>query len=414
MVRSAKDAQRMLNYWESAKTEAIALAPKAPWLVAEGQIENHEDQWATSNITTHAYLEYKPKDVGGTMVPPPQRQVYEPPIQAITVAEGGAIDNLKATTGVYDPSLGARSNETSGIAIRQRLMQGSTANYHFVDQLATAINYEAKVLVDLIPKIYDRPGRVLRIIGEDDTERPVTLNQPYQDKGGLQRFYDLSAGRYDLAVDMGPSHETKRQESVDSMTAFAQAAPQLVPLYADLYVKAMDWPGAQQIAERVRPPGVADDDQPQIPPQAMQQMQQLGQENQELKARLQQAVQMLQAKQVEAESRERIAAADNATRERIAQLQAEIDVISKRADLTGKMQMQDADLAAKRGMQGTGIASQQTLQSSAIESAEQMKAADLQSRESIALLNAEIKAASERLKAGTALKKQPPEPFGRE
>jgi hypothetical protein len=387
MVRGAKDPQRMLNYWESAKTELIALAPKSPYIAAEGQLENHETEWSQANVKNYAALTYKPREVGGQLIPAPQRQQYEPPIQAISAAEGGAVDHLKATTGVYDPSLGNRSNETSGIAIRQRLSQGNTANYHFADQLAISINYEGKVLVDLIPKIYDRPGRVMRIIGEDDTEREVTLNQQKPDKNGVMRLYDLGAGRYDLAVDMGPSHETKRQESVESMTAFAQAAPQLLPAYADLYVKAMDWPGAQQIAERVRPPGVADEDGPQIPPQAMQQMQQLQQQNQELQAQLQQAVQMIQAKQVENQSREKIAMMDNQTRLQIAQVQAGL----KQADI---------------GSSHTLKTTEHTLKAADIQSREDISAADNRTKEEIALLNARVKAAGDQLKATVQLNGQ--------
>lgn len=377
MVRGAKDPQRMLNYWESAKTEMIALAPKSPYIIAEGQLENHETEWQQANTKNFAALTYKPREVGGVMVPPPQRQQFEPPIQAISMAEGGAVDHLKATTGVYDPSLGNRSNETSGIAIRQRLMQGSTANFHFIDNVASAVTYEARILVDLIPKIYDRPGRVVRILGEDGTEQRVSLNQPAVDKGGMQYLYDLHVGRYDVVVEVGPSHATKRQESVESMTAFAQAAPQLVPQYADLYVKAMDWPGAKEISERVRPPGIAGDDEPQIPPQAAMQMQQLQQQNQELQAQLQQAVQMIQAKQVENQSREKIAAMDAQTRLEIARLQAQAGLMKTQTDISSSETLKFADISSK----------------------EDISAEDNRTKQEIALLNARVKAAGDQLKA---------------
>lgn len=376
MVRHAKDPARMINYWESAKTEAIALAPRAPYVAAEGQLENHEMEWQQANTRNWAVLQYKPREVGGSLVPAPQRQAFEPPIQAISVAQGGAVDNLKATTGIYDPSLGNRSNETSGIAIQQRLAQGSTSNYHFMDNLRTAINYEAKVIIDLIPKIYDRPGRVMRILGEDDTTQEVVLNAPHQDRQGMLKFYKLDAGRYDVAIDVGPSYQTKRQESVDSMTAFAQAAPQLVPQYADLYVKAMDWPGAQEIAKRVRPPGVGDEGEPQIPPQAMQQMQMLNQQLQEAQAQIDQMAKIIMGKQVESQSREKIAQMDNQTRFAIARMQAQSGMATKQAD----------------------IGSTETLKYADIDSKEDIAAADNESREQIAMLNARVKATSDQLK----------------
>lgn len=309
MVRHAKDAQRMLNYWESSKTEIIALAPKAPFIVAEGQIENHEKEWAQANSKTFAYLQYKPKSVGQEMVPPPQRQVYEPPIQSITVAQAQTVDHLKATTGVYDASLGNRSNETTGVAIKARQLQGDVANYHFSSSLATAITYETRVLIDLIPKIYDRPGRVIRIIGADDTEKQIPIGMPFNDQG-FQRLYDFGVGRYDVVADIGPSYKTKREESADGMLGFAQVAPELVPQYADLYVEAQDWPMAQAIADRVRPPNIPPKGQDQLPPAAMQQINQLQQQNQQLTEALQQATEALNIQKIQMDATERMQARD--------------------------------------------------------------------------------------------------------
>jgi hypothetical protein len=151
---------------------------------------------------------------------------------------------------------------------------------------------------------------------------------------------------------------------------------QLVPLYADLYVKAMDWPGAQQIAERVKPPNVPDDDQPPIPPQAMQQIQQLTEQNQMLQQQVQQAAQIINSKQVEQQGRMAVSAQDNATRMQIAQLQAQVDLILKRQDL---------------GVKTEDIDSKETMHAAGLDSAEAMKQADLESRENIALFNARVR-----------------------
>lgn len=333
MVRNAKDPQRMLNYWESAKTETIALAPRVPWVVAEGQIENHEQEWAQANVRNFAYLQYKPRSVGQDLVPPPQRQVYEPPVQAITMAEAQAVDHLKATTSVYDASLGNRSNETTGIAIKQRQMQGDTANYHYLDNLATAVTHETRILVDLIPKIYSRPGRVARILGEDGSRKSVVLNQEFNE-GGALKIYDLNAGRYDVVAEIGPSYATKREESADGMLGFAQVAPELVPRYADLYVQAQDWPMANEIANRVRPPDVPPPGgESPIPPQAQQMISNLQQQNQQQQVMLDQAMQIIQGKQVEAASKERMQKEQIASDERIAAQKDQTTLISKAAEV---------------------------------------------------------------------------------
>lgn len=336
MVRNSRDPQRMLNYWESAKTETIALAPRVPWIAAEGQFEGHEAEWAQANVRNFAYLQYKPTSVAGQPLPPPQRQVYEPPVQAISMAEMQTVDHLKSTTGVYDASLGNRSNETTGIAIRSRQVQGETSNYHYIDALATAVTHETRILIDLIPKVYDRAGRVARIIGEDGQAQKVLLNAPHTDESGIEKIYDLGAGKYDVAVSIGPSYATKRQESADSMLGFAQAAPELVPRWADLFAQAQDWPGAQEIADRVRPADVPAKGEPPIPPQAQQQISQLQQENQQLKMAADQMAQIIQGKQVETSSKERMQTQKIESDERMAAEKNQASLISKAADVGSK------------------------------------------------------------------------------
>ena len=380
MVRHAKDSQRMLNFWESAKTETIALAPRVPYIGAEGQFENHEQEWAKTASRNMAYVQYKPKSVDGQLVPPPQRQVYEPPVQAITIAEQQAVDHLKATTGIYDASLGNRSNETTGIAIRARQLQGDTANYHYIDGLATAVTHETRILLDLIPKIYQRPGRVARIIGEDGSTRSVPLNVPFND-GGIQKIYDLSAGRYDVAVSIGPSYATKRQESADSMLGFAQVAPELVPRYADLWVSAQDWPGAQEIADRVRPPDVPPKDQKPIPPQAQAQISQLTQQNEQLTQAVEQMGRMLQSQQVQWDTRHQMQREKIESDERIAQSKNETSLTQTAATISA-----DADIATDKNTTH--------LIANAINS---------DSKDSIALLSAEVGAIAERLRHYAAM-----------
>jgi portal protein len=354
MIRGAKGPQQQYNFMASAETEAIALAPRAPFVAAEGQLENHEAEWKSANTRNAAVLQYKPTSVAGHAVPPPQRQAFEPAIQAISMARAQAADDLKATTGIYDPSLGARSNETSGRAILARQKEGDVANFHYIDNLNTAITHEARILVDLIPKIYDRPGRVARIIGEDDTEKQVVLNQPFDD-GGIERIYDLQAGRYDVAVTVGPSYSTKRQEASESMQALAKAYPPLMQFAGDHMVKNMDWPGSQEIAERLKrmlPPELQDDDKNKaIPPKVQAQLQQSGQLIERLTQEVQVLSEEIRTKKFELESKERIeferlqierekiqkdlavAQAQLGSQEAIVQLQAELKVVQHRLEI---------------------------------------------------------------------------------
>lgn len=309
IVRHAKDPQRMYNYWKSSETETIALAPRAPWVGAEGQFAGHESQWKTANTRNHAFLQYKPISIGGQPLGAPQRNVFEPPVQAITQASMFAADDLKATTGIYDAAMGNQSNEKSGVAIQRRAAQSQTSNFHLVDNLSKSIRHGGRIVVDLIPHIYDT-ARAARIIGEDGSEDIVRLNEIFEHKGKPTQ-YQLNVGKYDVTVDTGPSFETKRQEAVAVIGELIRGNPQIMQAAGDLFVGNMDIPAAKEIAARLKkmiPPGIADDENgPQpLPPEAQAQMGQMSQMLEMLTEKLNVAQDKLENKTLELESRERI------------------------------------------------------------------------------------------------------------
>jgi hypothetical protein len=326
IIRHAKDPQRMYNYWASAETETIALAPRAPFIGVEGQFKGHPE-WKTANTMNHAYLEYAPVSIGGSPAPPPQRNVYEAPTQAITQARVQSADDLKSTTGMYDATFGNRSNEQSGRAIERRNQQAQTTNYHFVDNLSRAIRHTGRIIIDLIPKIYDAP-RAARIIGEDGEVDIVRVNEIFQE-AGQNKIYDLSKGTYDVTVSTGPSYETKRQEASATMLDFQKALPPPQQgVISDLIARNMDWSGAELIAERLKkslPPGIAeqdDKDKQPLPPQVQQQMMQMNQTIEQLTQALNAAHNTMDTKKLELDSRERIEAARIQAQLTIAEIQA--------------------------------------------------------------------------------------------
>ncbi len=380
IVRFAKDAQRMYNYERSNITEMIALAPKAPWQGAEGQFEGHEDEYKQSNVRNIAYLQYKPKSVGGELVPPPQRMSVEPPIQAATAALAQADNDLKATTGIYDASLGAPGPEQSGKAILARQKEGDTANYGFIANLTISITHTGRILLDLIPKIYDEP-RIVRIVKPDATHETVPVNQHFvmqngqpqpikpgeeqQFQDGLAKIYDLSVGRYDVTVSTGPSYQSRRQEAAESMIELIKAYPAFAQVTGDLMVRMMDWPMSSEIADRLKsmlPPGLQGDQSENIPPQAQAQMAQLQQQVQQYQQMLQMAAETIKTKKMELESRERIAgmqaqaqiiAAELRAKTSSAEKLAAMDFasITKRLDLLHEGVSLDAEFAADQASQ---------------------------------------------------------------
>jgi hypothetical protein len=319
LIRFAKDPQKLYNFYRSSEAETVLLGTKAPWIGVKGAFR--DDRWKNSNTVNYAYLEYEPIDIAGNPAPPPQRNVFEPPIQALSLGAAQASDDIKATTGIFDASLGATGNETSGIAIRQRQSQAGLANAHFIDNLNRAIRQCGVILTDLIPKIYDMP-REVRILGEDRAQQIVKVNQQFQDWDRQIKCYDLSSGQYDVVAAAGPTSLTQRQETWETLTQLAQAYPQILQVAGDILFDNADFPGADKLADRLRktlPPGLQDQ-----PGSAQQQLQMLAakdQQSQQMIAQLTQALQNAQqkidTKQVETQSDEREAA-----------LKAQVDLIT--------------------------------------------------------------------------------------
>ena len=292
LVRNAKDAQRMYNYWTSQEAEMLALAPKAPFIGYGGQFEGYEMQWKTANTTNWPYLEVNPDvtDGAGSVLPLPQRAPPPLPQTGLIQAKMGAADDIKGTTGQYDASLGMAGNERSGKAILAREKQGDVGTYHYVDNLARAIRHITRQIVDMIPKIYDTQ-RIARIIGVDGEVSMVKFNpaQPEpvkeirdQNGGMIEKIYNPSVGTYDVMVTTGPGYMTKRQEALDAMSQILQTNPQLWAVAGDLFIKNMDWPGAQEMAARFKkildPKVLSEGDQSPEMAAAAQQMEAMTQE----------------------------------------------------------------------------------------------------------------------------------------
>ena len=249
LVRDAKDPQRMFNYWRTTSTELVALAPKAPFIGRKGAFETDASKWATANVQTHAYIEYDGPE-------PPQRQPFSGvPAGALQEALN-ASDDMKSIMGLHDASLGARSNETSGRAIMARQREGDVSTFHYIDNLSRAIRHAGRILIDLIPKVYSAP-RVVRVLGPGGEARLAPVNQKFQapdpadQARKITRIYELAAGKYDLTVKSGPSFTSRREEAATQMIELIRAYPPAAPVIGDLLARNLDWPGADQIADRL-------------------------------------------------------------------------------------------------------------------------------------------------------------------
>jgi hypothetical protein len=310
MTRRMMDSQRAYNYERTSYIEQVALQPKAPFIIAYESVENFQDEWGSANASNRAYLPYNAIGPDGSQLPPPSRQA--PPAIGSAFLQGGqiAINDIQASIGMYKSNLGAPSNSVSGKAKMQDQREGDTANFHYIDNLSRGIEHLGRIIVDMIPQVYDTK-RQARITGDDGKVEQVTIDPDQQEakkKDGTAVTINPGVGTYDVRVKAGPSYSTLRQESAEAIGNILQGNPQAMAVLGPEWAKMQDWPNAEKISRlllAMAPPAVqaveqADAD---IPPAAAAQMAQMKQQIQHMTQLLQQAQQELQGKQAETQAK---------------------------------------------------------------------------------------------------------------
>lgn len=280
LIRKAKSPQKMFNVWKSLETEILQKQPMAPVLAAAGQTENYAEDWLDPSKA--GVLRYDVADVNGRPLPAPQRLMPPSYPAAFAQAARSSVDDIKGSMGLYNASIGARSNETSGVAIAQRKQEGDVATFHFGDNLVKSIQHVGRIIVSALKHVYDTPRLIRTIDGE---EKPKIVGINGMMAPGQKRPYDLTKGEYSVRVITGPAFTTQRQEAAAFFAEMAQRFPQMMQVAGDLVFRYADVPGAQAIADRLEktlPPELREPEEGEEAPDAekvqMQQMIQAGQE----------------------------------------------------------------------------------------------------------------------------------------
>jgi nucleotide-binding universal stress UspA family protein len=379
IVQFSRDAQQSYNYMRNAQVEAVGLAPRAQWLIADGQLEGYETWWQQANTRNLPYLPYRLATFGGTPAPPPQRNVAEPAIQAVTLAATAAKDDLHATTNMPPVSLGQLDpHERSGVAIRALQGQAEVGSSGYLDNLASvSMLYEGKVLKDLIPRIYDRPGRLVPALGQDDKRRSLMVNIPFVEQGGQPtpvapgtpgaQTLDLKAGDLSVTAVVGKSYATRREETSEALSAIMQAAPGLAPILAPYWLDELDFPGAKKlaaIAKKTLPPQFQEDEAEG--PTTAQMQQQLAQAQEMidlLTKELDAKNSIIETDTVKADAQVQITQLELASKERIESVKAQLELLkaelqAQQAVQAGQQALQQARLGADTKVETARVGAQ--------------------------------------------------------
>lgn len=307
IVRDLKDSARMVNYSYSAAVETVALQNKVPYMASAESIAGFEEIWGAANIENRAYLPFNERDMEGNQLSMPQRQPAATMASAQVQMLQVSVEQMRATSGQSSANFGIKSEASSGIGIQRLKAQGEIATFHFPDNLARSLKYEAKVIIDLITKIYDTK-RIVRILGLDGRESAAVIDPemgvPYEEVKGqadteVEAIFNPNVGRYDIAIDTGPSYQTQRQEAADALTELSSKNPQLMQFAGDILMRSYDFPMADELADRLAktiPPELQDkkDGEPEIPPQVQQMMDQMSQQMEMMSKELSESADKLQ------------------------------------------------------------------------------------------------------------------------
>lgn len=341
LVRKARDAQMLYNLERSNYIESVALQPKQPYLVTPKMLEGHEERWRNINTSNDPALFYNPdpEAPGGRPLREAAAQVPAGLIAGLQMSS----DDIKSTTGLYDASLGARSNETSGRAIMARQREGDTATYEFTDEFSQAIEYTGRIFINWIPLIYDAQ-RQIRILGEDEAEEVMAVNKPEMnwETGEYQTKNDLSRGKYDIKVRVGPSYTTRRVETAEQLSQVMAQNPEMGKLFGDIWLKSLDMVGGDEAVSRMRKvllkQGIADPTA-----EEKQEMAQSAQSPQaKMKTQMQQMAMQLEMANKKAETAEKEASTNaknaKAQKDRMEALAKQMEIQIQQQDIQGLAQ----------------------------------------------------------------------------
>lgn len=326
LIAGAIDSQRALNYVATTSTELAGMMPKSPWIGWEGQFD--DPRWQTANSEMYAYLEIKPvhaTDENGqqTLLPAPQRNLWEAPIQWLLALAAYFSDSIKATTAIYDPSLGAQKGDQSGKAIEQLRSESNVGNFSYSDNLHRAIAQIYKEMVLIFPLIMDGP-RVVTIVKPDSQHEIVEINKDFDGSGKASK--NITFGEYSARVTVNTNFDTRQKEAIAALTEFFKVAPQALgaPGVAAQFLRLIGDgnPKIEGMADLMGPTG---NNQEATPAQLQGQLQQATQQNQQLTQMVQQLHQAIQSKLPELESKKWIAMLDAATKIRAAEITASKD-----------------------------------------------------------------------------------------
>jgi hypothetical protein len=226
-VRLVKDMQRIKNMLMSKLAEISSLsAVEKPIFVPE-QVAGHEELWAMDNIRNFPYmLVNEVTDAAGNPQPagpvaytkPPQ---VPPALAALMQLADIDIKELLGGSAETDKMLSHVSGKAHEMI--QKRIDGQA--FIYLSNFAKSIRRVGEIWLSMAKDVYVEKGRNMKTVDPMGEISSVQLGEmALGENGGVTEKNNLTEASFDVAVDVGPSSESQREATVNTIIGMMQVA----------------------------------------------------------------------------------------------------------------------------------------------------------------------------------------------
>jgi hypothetical protein len=258
-VRLAKDSQRLKNMQLSKLAEISAYSAARKPIMTPEQIAGHENVWGNDNVENYRYLLLNPVTDGqgneqpmgpiGYSEPP---DIPQPLAALLQITEQDVADLM----GMQDAAEEMTPN-ISGKAIELIQTRVDQNNFIYMSNMAKAVKRCGEIWLSMARDVYVERGRKMKTVAESGDIAGITLNTPTIDEETSATVYanDLERAKFDVAVTVGPSSDSKRAATVRSlvgMLQFAQNDPEMSTVLTSMAMMNMEGEGLKDVRKFFR------------------------------------------------------------------------------------------------------------------------------------------------------------------
>jgi len=257
-VRLAKDAQRLKNMQLSKLGEISALSSVEKPILTPEQVAGHQVMWAEDNLKDYPYLLINPitgpdgsQSISGPVAYTRSPQI--PPAMAalLQVTEQDMQDILGNPSGA-DKMV----SNISGKAVEMIQQRLDMQTFIYMSNFAKAMKRCGEVWLSMAKDVYIEEGRTMKVITEDESTDTVKLMTPTidQETGEVRMANDLSAAKFDVNVEVGPSSSSKRAATVRALTGMMQITqdPETLQVLGAMSMMNMEGEGIGEVRDFFR------------------------------------------------------------------------------------------------------------------------------------------------------------------